>query len=100
MPFDEGGGEVDGARDVLFFPWFERVIAGKPGDLDRRRQLVPIDFGRCPERIALALDDERRRPQRGEVFGAQFLRLAGRVRSEEHTSELQSRVDISYAVFC
>src|ERR1044071_10263500 len=23
-----------------------------------------------------------------------------RVRSEEHTSELQSRVDISYAVFC
>src|ERR1044071_10422047 len=27
-------------------------------------------------------------------------RLDGPVRSEEHTSELQSRVDISYAVFC
>src|ERR1044071_8964693 len=25
---------------------------------------------------------------------------AGAIRSEEHTSELQSRVDISYAVFC
>src|ERR1044071_3427691 len=25
---------------------------------------------------------------------------SGRTRSEEHTSELQSRVDISYAVFC
>src|ERR1044071_10392088 len=28
------------------------------------------------------------------------LRLHRRTRSEEHTSELQSRVDISYAVFC
>src|ERR1044071_2870208 len=27
-------------------------------------------------------------------------RGSGRDRSEEHTSELQSRVDISYAVFC
>src|ERR1044071_9995278 len=27
-------------------------------------------------------------------------RWRGRPRSEEHTSELQSRVDISYAVFC
>src|ERR1044071_10348549 len=35
--------------------------------------------------------DRHRGPQRGQVR---------RHRSEEHTSELQSRVDISYAVFC
>src|SRR3546814_8334778 len=29
-----------------------------------------------------------------------FLRLAGKPRSEEHTSELQSLMRISYAVFC
>src|SRR3546814_6320713 len=33
-------------------------------------------------------------PGRGEV------RVAGAVRSEEHTSELQSLMRISYAVFC
>src|ERR1044071_2327424 len=34
-------------------------------------------------------------------FGCRFLRPgADTSRSEEHTSELQSRVDISYAVFC
>src|ERR1044071_10344121 len=35
------------------------------------------------------------RRERGGRLGARL-----RVRSEEHTSELQSRVDISYAVFC
>src|SRR3546814_10855017 len=37
--------------------------------------------------------------ERGQVFG--FAGLAGRGdRSEEHTSELQSLMRISYAVFC
>src|SRR3546814_10229343 len=29
-----------------------------------------------------------------------FLKAAGKIRSEEHTSELQSLMRISYAVFC
>src|SRR3546814_10259481 len=33
-------------------------------------------------------------------FGRRFLRPAGAARSEEHTSELQSLMRISYAVFC
>src|ERR1044071_10304620 len=37
---------------------------------------------------------------RGEPRGGGRRPHHGRVRSEEHTSELQSRVDISYAVFC
>src|SRR3546814_10328852 len=38
----------------------------------------------------------------GHLVGEQSLRLAARdpVRSEEHTSELQSLMRISYAVFC
>ena len=34
------------------------------------------------------------------AHGCRFLTLGQYLRSEEHTSELQSRVDISYAVFC
>src|ERR1044071_252940 len=35
-----------------------------------------------------------------EMITAVEKRIAAQSRSEEHTSELQSRVDISYAVFC
>src|ERR1044071_10219145 len=39
--------------------------------------------------------------QRGLIYPRDYnLIRAGGTRSEEHTSELQSRVDISYAVFC
>src|SRR3546814_7653367 len=40
------------------------------------------------------------RPQVGRVFGVRHARLLGGRRSEEHTSELQSLMRISYAVFC
>src|SRR3546814_6841585 len=35
-----------------------------------------------------------------QQFGARAVDRAGRARSEEHTSELQSLMRISYAVFC
>src|SRR3546814_10819976 len=35
-----------------------------------------------------------------EGFGADVAPIAGQLRSEEHTSELQSLMRISYAVFC
>src|SRR3546814_7877851 len=41
----------------------------------------------------------RRRPLSG-VAGRPLRRRPGRTRSEEHTSELQSLMRISYAVFC
>src|SRR3546814_10299121 len=37
---------------------------------------------------------------RDEGDAARYLRVAGERRSEEHTSELQSLMRISYAVFC
>src|SRR3546814_1361566 len=36
----------------------------------------------------------------GQTVGVEFLRRRRVVRSEEHTSELQSLMRISYAVFC
>src|SRR3546814_3178279 len=36
----------------------------------------------------------------GEALGGEIVRKADVVRSEEHTSELQSLMRISYAVFC
>src|SRR3546814_7313716 len=45
-------------------------------------------------RLAAAQDSERERPAQLRQH------VANRVRSEEHTSELQSLMRISYAVFC
>src|SRR3546814_3941890 len=42
--------------------------------------------------------DEKKKPLLGG--GSIFLRAAAMTRSEEHTSELQSLMRISYAVFC
>src|ERR1044071_10465471 len=42
----------------------------------------------------------RRPALRGRRLGAHARRDRTAMRSEEHTSELQSRVDISYAGFC
>src|ERR1044071_10120565 len=44
------------------------------------------------------VDEKRRKVAQIEGMIAEFDRMAADLRSEEHTSELQSRVDISYAV--
>src|SRR3546814_8194127 len=51
---------------------------------------------RCPplERVTSSLNESSRRPPRVTSIHPQS------VRSEEHTSELQSLMRISYAVFC
>src|SRR3546814_13620464 len=52
----------------------------------------------CVERHELAVDDrEAAKPAQG---GANRRIFSRQVRSEEHTSELQSLMRISYAVFC
>src|SRR3546814_2172664 len=81
-----------------------RNIPLVPGDrLERRRSLSRL-FGKgaatqCVERLDLSLPRDIR--QRGDHV--QVGRIADdqcRLRSEEHTSELQSLMRISYAVFC
>src|ERR1051326_1268159 len=44
---------------------------------------------------ALDIDSRRKKPERNE-----FRTVSHRIKSEEHTSELQSHSFISYAVFC
>src|SRR3546814_3039812 len=50
------------------------------------------DFG---QRVDVAMFDDR-----AQTFAGGCIRVRHRMRSEEHTSELQSLMRISYAVFC
>src|SRR3546814_3364038 len=61
---------------------------------DRSRQGFWVEKRRPgPERIGQALADPIR-------IGSRLCGMLGTKRSEEHTSELQSLMRISYAVFC
>src|SRR3546814_1446253 len=68
-----------------------------------RRFLEHADAGNAavqrPEEIIIAAAQDRRHLGRAARFGGADVGLR-RVRSEEHTSELQSLMRISYAVFC
>src|SRR3546814_4827880 len=88
-------------RTDTLFP-YPTLFRSFPADLPARgrRRLAGRD------RLAAAADDDRRRPRldgdrtRHQPHRAhRDLSLAG-ARSEEHTSELQSLMRISYAVFC
>src|SRR3546814_3452402 len=61
-------------------------------DVDRAAALHPLQFGRELDPLRLAARQLGRRLAEPEVDEAD--------RSEEHTSELQSLMRISYAVFC
>src|SRR3546814_9378265 len=85
------GGE---ALDLLAV---EDGVALEIGDLALALLPVLVRLG-C--RQAVGVDDERARLALADE-AAQLLRLPeGHPRSEEHTSELQSLMRISYAVFC
>src|SRR3546814_2076460 len=84
-----GGGRYDPAR------------GGRASDRPRRSR-NPADGGRCSEGAAHQGAVRRLRghpPDDGRGTGAAEIALI-RARSEEHTSELQSLMRISYAVFC
>src|SRR3546814_2108739 len=69
--------------------------AEAPGGDRRQRPLAlrhPVDVGQPVEAV------EHRRAEAGDL--AAELDQAVQLRSEEHTSELQSLMRISYAVFC
>src|SRR3546814_6073306 len=83
-------------RTDTLFPYttlFRSSRFAPPPELAHRRSLVP---GQCIDRRLVGPRDLR--PARA---GAPATALRYRTgRSEEHTSELQSLVRISYAVFC
>src|SRR3546814_3601503 len=64
------------------------VTVGRPVQADRRGEFVAGNLLGVAQGVAGALADQAGRAQRRQV------------RSEEHTSELQSLMRISYAVFC
>src|SRR3546814_2859905 len=94
-----------GGRELALDVEQERCIAGQAeGAFADRRSIVPGEIDRFTAKIGQIglcridkddLPDAERVTRRGrfacEAFG---------VRSEEHTSELQSLMRISYAVFC
>src|SRR3546814_2649399 len=82
-----------------------RAHSGSPAaEACRRESHAPVVSGRierCDRHVACAL----RRGQQAIVPGIHEIRercggVRGPFRSEEHTSELQSLMRISYAVFC
>src|SRR3546814_7989229 len=109
-------------RTYTLFPYTTLFRSERMGEviaLRRRHARLVIGVRRVApdEPVARALDafDRRRLPRRAQplveearpviwVDGVQRLRdileLIGHLRSEEHTSELQSLMRISYAVFC
>src|SRR3546814_5573874 len=99
MPRRSGAGEAAGDESTL------RTAAARRGSASRRcwsASILPSDGAKrgqaChPMRMPAALD---RVPASSADDGADTPVPAQGVRSEEHTSELQSLMRISYAVFC
>src|SRR3546814_3095046 len=92
-------------RTDTLFPYTTLFRSGRRG-ADALHRDVPFGAVRCP---AHALVSGARRGRRGAAVraggsrrrvGRRAAHLARCDRSEEHTSELQSLMRISYAVFC
>jgi hypothetical protein len=58
-----------------------------PGKRDGRAQPIVSDLVAAPEWIALALADQGRRAQAGQVLGAEALRPSGRMEREAETDQ-------------
>src|SRR3546814_6173182 len=87
-------------RTDTLFPYttlFRSGVDPDQGSSSARKPATPVAIPEC---------DRQRRRQRAPCQRARALRrhrrqgAAARNRSEEHTSELQSLMRISYAVFC
>src|SRR3546814_4843272 len=82
----------------------ERTFA-EQADAEGEEEQEDDDLDACPEQVQCAVvdDEEDHRADGigdGEADVAAVGRRVGRSRSEEHTSELQSLMRLSYAVFC
>src|ERR1043166_10073558 len=96
MPIhDQGYTRYGGSRERYGRRWWVIARAGLMDRLRERRMLGLLLASWAPffvRAITFYLA--------ANVQQAQFLAASAQTRSEEHTSELQSRFGISYAVFC
>src|SRR3546814_20443821 len=91
-------------RTDTLLPYTTRFRSGDPGRGLERAIAVPqvdpdveaIERGKVDVVVAIDVKGD----QRGDAPGRTRNILADEMRSEEHTSELQSLMRISYAVFC
>src|SRR3546814_2268739 len=102
----------DWSSDVCSSDLWFREQAGAAADVERAlaRQWMARARVAVPMRVDLRADigqahrvqpvQHRRRPLWVPPVGGERAEMGGFVRSEEHTSELQSLMRISYAVFC
>src|SRR3546814_7015154 len=74
----------------------ELIEIGLVDDLARRRRDIHADL----ERVGIDVGKLPARQVAQHMFQTLEQAFAARFRSEEHTSELQSLMRISYAVFC
>src|SRR3546814_1163323 len=82
---------------VPYTPLF-RSADGRPAVLDDLLDVRVADR-RLPGRL-LEIARRRGEPRGGRPVARSLRPVTGHARSEEHTSELQSLMRISYAVFC
>src|SRR3546814_6787944 len=86
-------------RTYTLFPYTTLFRSARVVALDHADGVT--EHHRLPRRCALSYMDNTTRCHGGrQGLLSTFPRIAMRPRSEEHTSELQSLMRISYAVFC
>src|SRR3546814_5194034 len=62
--------------------------------------IMASEYASCPVETPAHQIDKRRRPPSCRSLYSRKRPIKSKARSEEHTSELQSLMRISYAVFC
>src|SRR3546814_7114426 len=90
-------------RQIKLFETFDAAIVDFERDTWRAaagRPVVPAEDDDGGDLHGLLATSERRYISAGRSLAAARNRAAASERSEEHTSELQSLMRISYAVFC
>src|SRR3546814_9399293 len=89
----EQDGSIDGLGERRLELAFARVLAREGSDLADPMELSALDYART---ILVDVSIQREAEAALQIMDI----LDRRDRSEEHTSELQSLMRISYAVFC
>src|SRR3546814_10215966 len=94
-------------RTDTLFPYTTLFRSDAPAPPGSRRRAVPRPDNAGPPRLDLDLSDGRRLSYAAQALLRRLFlrtlrssRLTGARRSEEHTSELQSLMRLSYAFFC
>src|SRR3546814_1125402 len=92
----------DWSSDVCSSDLRPKPVGSCPSISQPEQRRADAHMGRAQHHRGLVIAAHTHRPHRQAVAFGQFVeqREEGRGRSEEHTSELQSLMRISYAVFC